>query len=91
MKQTFEITVDKTIYINAECARLAAFEVMTEEPLEDIEEMPLDYIESVLNEWKSVKIVEGESIEDFLESVSMVTGIPVYEFDEDEIRVSNIY
>ena len=90
MKQTFEITVDKTTYINTDLARLAAFEVM-EEPLEDIKEMPLDYIESILNEWKPVKIVDGESIEDFLESVSAVTGIPVFEFDEDEIRVGNSY
>lgn len=91
MKQTFEITIDKTTYINTECARLAAFEVMTEEPLEDIKEMPLDYIESVLNEWKPVKIVEAETIEDFLESVSAVTGIPVFLFDEEEIRVGNSY
>lgn len=90
MKQTFEIMEGNTVYMTYEAAQKAVFTLSNRRTWQDVEAMTWDELEDYLSQWAPVKIVEGESIEDFLESVSAVTGIPVFEFDEDDVVIETI-
>lgn len=89
MKQTFEIMEGNTVYMNFEAAQKAVFTLSNRRTQQDVEDMSWDELEDYLSQWASVKIVEAESIEDFLESVSAVTGIPVFEFDEEDVVIEH--
>lgn len=89
MKQTFELMEGNTVYMTYEAAQKAVFTLSNRRTWQKVEAMTWDELEDYLSQWTTVKIVEGENIEDFLESVSAVTGIPVFEFDEDNIVIGH--
>ena len=89
MKQTYELMEGNKIYMNYEAAQNAVFTLSNRRTWQDVEAMTWDELEDYLSQWAPVKIVEANSIEDFLESVSMVTGIPVFELDGDNVVIEN--